>query len=226
MSRIYESFKTNFVNHFFLYLYFIFDQLYETITLEWKICESRPTICWKRNIQQERTVLIDDITISLDSLFAASKVRNEIFVNLVSWWFVADVQWAKQMRDEIRMHYCITIESSDVIIVILYYVVTILLHLRCYHDVTCLYIYIYIITIIYSNDFLHCWWPSWCFARRTNWLRIVINRDIIGIFIWIIIAPHSWRLYSTHWLLYFAGVYLRCQLRKQSDSKRRHRPFW
>lgn len=116
----------------------------------------------KKYMTRTHGLLVDDITISLDSLFAALKARNEIFVNLVIWLFT-DVQSTKQTRDGIRG---VSPMYSYIEQIIARYYYT-LLHCNDPFAFTMLPRR----HMLIRNDFLHCWWPSWCFAWRTNWLQ-------------------------------------------------------
>lgn len=105
---------------------------------------------------------------SLDNLFAALKARNEIFVKLMIWFF-SGCSISKQTWDGILpMYSCIIIEE-----IVAHYYYTLL---HC-NDPSVFTMLLRRHKLI-RNDFLHCWWPSWCFAQRIDCNR-VIDRDII-----------------------------------------------
>lgn len=74
------------------------------------------------------------------------------------------------------MHYCITIESSDD-----YYCYTLL---RCNVSFAFIMLPRRHMHIYICNDFLHCWWPSWCFARRTNWLQSWLITTLLATYLY------------------------------------------
>lgn len=129
---------------------------------------------------------------------------------------ISETNSGRNRRASSSMHYCITIKRM----VGRYYYYTLL---RCNDPLA--FTMLPWRHMLICNDFLHCWWPSWCFCSN----ELIAIAWLIAILLATYLYESSLRHTVDGNILhvdYLAGVYLRCQLRKQSDSKRRHRPFW